>query len=249
MNAKKFSDAMSELDTKYVDEALNYKKKEKKPAWMKWGAMAACLCAIVMVAIPVIQHYNYVTDNEPQRELTVAEAISYEPLGALYPETILDGYVLEDNTVKLYDEAVMKAVYYNDSIGDVLTITIAAKEYFGDVEQDTILQDKNGGTRIYLESGNYMVAYYFSTQDIASIENFEEMVTSSASFKNRVNSENEPVEFNGQLFNKSTLSEETLKWLEWYNSLPPEEQLAVSSIPAELDTYDNSGTVDADTAK
>ena len=29
MNAKKFSDAMSELDTKYVDEALNYKKNEK----------------------------------------------------------------------------------------------------------------------------------------------------------------------------------------------------------------------------
>lgn len=31
MNAKKFSDAMSELDTKYVDEALNYKRKGKKP--------------------------------------------------------------------------------------------------------------------------------------------------------------------------------------------------------------------------
>ena len=30
MNAKKFSDAMSELDTKYVEEALNYKKKAKK---------------------------------------------------------------------------------------------------------------------------------------------------------------------------------------------------------------------------
>ena len=35
MNAKKFSDAMSELDTKYVDEALNYKKKAKKPIWVK----------------------------------------------------------------------------------------------------------------------------------------------------------------------------------------------------------------------
>ena len=44
MNAKKFSDAMSELDTKYVDEALNYKKKAKKPIWVKWGAIAACLC-------------------------------------------------------------------------------------------------------------------------------------------------------------------------------------------------------------
>ena len=34
MNAKKFSDAMSELDTKYVDEALNYKTKMKKPIWI-----------------------------------------------------------------------------------------------------------------------------------------------------------------------------------------------------------------------
>ena len=47
MNAKKFSDAMSELDSKYIDEALNYKKKAKKPVWIKWGAMAACLCLIV----------------------------------------------------------------------------------------------------------------------------------------------------------------------------------------------------------
>ena len=47
MNAKKFSDAMSELDTKYVDEALNYKKKSPKPFWVKWGAMAACLCLII----------------------------------------------------------------------------------------------------------------------------------------------------------------------------------------------------------
>ncbi len=29
---------------------------------------------------------------------------------------------------------------------------------------------------------------------------------------------NETVEFNGQLFNKSDLTEETLEWLEWYNS-------------------------------
>ena len=49
MNAKKFSDAMSELDTKYVDEALNYKKKAKKPIWVKWGTMAACLCLVLNV--------------------------------------------------------------------------------------------------------------------------------------------------------------------------------------------------------
>ena len=56
MNAKKFSDAMSELDTKYVDEALNYKKKSQKSIWRKWRAMAACLCLIVVaiIAVPFI---------------------------------------------------------------------------------------------------------------------------------------------------------------------------------------------------
>lgn len=47
MNAKKFSDAMSELDNKYIDEALNYKKKVKKPIWIKWGAMVASLLLVL----------------------------------------------------------------------------------------------------------------------------------------------------------------------------------------------------------
>ena len=51
MNEKKFSDAMSELHTKYVDEALNYKKNAKKPVWVKWGAMAACLCLVIATAL------------------------------------------------------------------------------------------------------------------------------------------------------------------------------------------------------
>lgn len=48
MNAKKFSDAMSELNMKYIDEALNYKKKAKRTRWIQWGAIAACLCLIVI---------------------------------------------------------------------------------------------------------------------------------------------------------------------------------------------------------
>lgn len=51
MNVKKFSDAMSELDSKYIDEALNYKKKAKKPVWVKWGAMAACLCIVLALGV------------------------------------------------------------------------------------------------------------------------------------------------------------------------------------------------------
>lgn len=52
MNAKKFSDAMNELDTKYIDEALNYKKKVKKPVWVKWGTIAACLLLVFTMSVP-----------------------------------------------------------------------------------------------------------------------------------------------------------------------------------------------------
>ena len=40
-------------------------------------------------------------------------------------------------------------------------------------------------------------------------------------------------------YSRSDLSEETIEWLEWYNSLPEEEQLAVSSVPYDL--YDLAG--------
>ena len=37
MNAKKFSDAMSELDSKYIDEALNYSATKKEDGFRPNG--------------------------------------------------------------------------------------------------------------------------------------------------------------------------------------------------------------------
>ncbi len=54
MNAKKFSDAMGELDSKYIEEALNYKKKVKKPLWIKWGAVAASLLLVFTTSVPAL---------------------------------------------------------------------------------------------------------------------------------------------------------------------------------------------------
>lgn len=44
----------------------------------------------------------------------------------------------------------------------------------------------------------------------------------------------ETVSFHDMTFNKSDLSEETLKWLEWYNGLTETEQLSISYIPSDL---------------
>ena len=44
----------------------------------------------------------------------------------------------------------------------------------------------------------------------------------------------EVIVFHDKVFNKSDLSEETIEWIENYNRLSEEEQLSISSIPAEL---------------
>ena len=79
MNTKKFSDAMSELDTKYVDEALSYKKKDKMPIWVKWGAIAACLCLLMPLtafAIDIIQ-YNAAVDYLNSLGIAVEDLSDY----------------------------------------------------------------------------------------------------------------------------------------------------------------------------
>lgn len=69
MNSKKFTEAMNEIDNKYVDEAIGYKKKVKRPVWLKWGAMAACLCLIIAGTV-VIPHFTETTpDGLPMLDL------------------------------------------------------------------------------------------------------------------------------------------------------------------------------------
>lgn len=55
------------------------------------------------------------------------------------------------------------------------------------------------------------------------------------------------VQFGEKLIDSGNLSQETLEWLEWYNSLPQEEQQAVSAIPHDLyDELDYPDTQDAE---
>lgn len=55
MNAKLFSEAMSEVNDKYYEEAANYHCK--KHGWVKWSAMAACLTVVLFTAFSVLPNY------------------------------------------------------------------------------------------------------------------------------------------------------------------------------------------------
>ena len=108
MNARKFSDAMSELDTKYVDEALNYKKKAKKPSWIKWGAVAACLVLIIGGTFIFRQTH------------TGTEVISF------YDSNSDGSYVVPNNGQLMYEVAVMEArdEYYGKDVTFLLAFNL-----------------------------------------------------------------------------------------------------------------------------
>ena len=182
MSIPKMANAMGYIDDDLVSGAVEYKRTKKKNSWLKWGAMAACLCLVVLVAMPFMQNSEPATDIEPYKGLSVSEAVAYEPYGELFPQNILDGYVLEENTVGLYDGKVLKAVYCNNSTEDVMTITISDKGYFENVELNTVLEKGQNGSKIYMDSGDYMVCYSFSTRDINTIEDFDKMVNSALAF-------------------------------------------------------------------
>ncbi len=47
MKAKDFLEAMNEIDSKYVHEAIGYRKKSGKYLWMKWGGAAAGIAVAI----------------------------------------------------------------------------------------------------------------------------------------------------------------------------------------------------------
>ena len=57
----------------------------------------------------------------------------------------------------------------------------------------------------------------------------------------------ELVWYEGQVLSRKVVSDETVEWLEWYNSLTREEQLAVSAVPPEFAESVPLETEDAET--
>lgn len=53
MTTKKFSEAMNELEDRYVTEAITYQRSKKKRNWLKWVAAAACICLVLAGLFPL----------------------------------------------------------------------------------------------------------------------------------------------------------------------------------------------------
>ena len=67
----------------------------------------------------------------------------------------------------------------------------------------------------------------------------------TAAFASEPKEPDAAVQFHGQTFSRSELSQGTLDWLDWYLALTEEEQLAISYVPAELYKDRDASTQDA----
>lgn len=141
MNAKKFSDAMSELDDKYIDEAINYKKKVKKSrkktnkhSMIKWGAMAACLCLIVAGAFTLPHFIGNDTSSTPPVAEENAYGFTMEGSDVLYLPISFSQRktfgLIDENETGLTDENTYQIT--DDDLGDIMGIV-------GDSQDESII--------------------------------------------------------------------------------------------------------------
>ena len=70
MNGKKLLEAVGEANDSYVEEAAGYRKSRKAPLWLRWGAVAACLCVAAVSAAVLLRGNEGVTPDPAPVEVT-----------------------------------------------------------------------------------------------------------------------------------------------------------------------------------
>ena len=83
MNRKDLYQSMNQIDDDILERS-EVRKKKKSSVWMKWGAMAACLCLLVGVLVPLANSlFNAKGGSSSQDDLLGDTALLYFQ-GALY---------------------------------------------------------------------------------------------------------------------------------------------------------------------
>ena len=83
MNRKDLYHGFNEVDDDILERSETASRSKKKPVWLKWGAIAACLCLVVSIAIPVL-HYKGGFGSQSLSDDVVEPIVLLYLNGALY---------------------------------------------------------------------------------------------------------------------------------------------------------------------
>lgn len=83
MNRDNMIDALAGIDDDLIQTVDALRTKKRRPVWLKWGALAACLCLLVTIAVPVIRYKGGFGSQAPDDDIVGQMALLYYQ-GALY---------------------------------------------------------------------------------------------------------------------------------------------------------------------
>lgn len=83
MNEDNMIDALAGIDDDMIQTVDALRTNNRRPAWLKWGALAACLCLLITIAIPVIRYKGSFGSQGPDDDVVGQMALLYYQ-GALY---------------------------------------------------------------------------------------------------------------------------------------------------------------------
>lgn len=141
---------MSELDNKYIDEAIRYKKKTKKTVWAKLGAVAACIFLVLAVGSILV----------PFRESMVISAYAY----GTGEEITKAGVVINSGTINDKGEMNRHPLMFYLSGKDIETVRFSCKNQQINFMDWTEKRDEYGNAQNFtVDYGEDESDYYYLT--------------------------------------------------------------------------------------
>ena len=89
MSKDKVIDSLTGIDDDMIQAVEALRRKKRHPVWLKWGALAACLCLVISIAIPVL-HYKAGPDKQDS-----AQALAVLRFNGMYYEAVDVPEILE----------------------------------------------------------------------------------------------------------------------------------------------------------
>ncbi len=116
MKEKRLLKAMGKVDEKYIEEA-SPAQQSKRPRWLKWGAVAACLCLVIAVGLIVPKLMNP-ADDEMGSSFTADAAPMVYVNDTLYKQSTAQISYAELNEEFVYLGEIESEVTNDQSISD-----------------------------------------------------------------------------------------------------------------------------------
>lgn len=180
MNERKLPEAVGEVNDSYVEEAASYQKGRKAPLWLRWGAVAACLCVAAVSGAALLHGEERLTPDPAPVEVTnpIITVNTVEEMEEYldFPVPVLDKETAALSVLVVQGYPVLGQVEYAD--GSLYRVQYGSEDVSGIYGGETVETRDTAGVQVecrIFEGTSYAVwtdeGFSFSyTGDVGEVE-------------------------------------------------------------------------------